>query len=78
MSSEKVDGVINTNDFHYAGQIPRLLLIPLGIWPVKRDYPKFLKHALIIYCSLITLFSMIPLTLFILFDAPNFTVNFSF
>uniref|UniRef100_A0ABD2XAW4 Odorant receptor n=1 Tax=Trichogramma kaykai TaxID=54128 RepID=A0ABD2XAW4_9HYME len=65
----------NEEGYSYAEQMTRYIMIAVGLWPVDGDYPRFLRNFLIVGCVLVTLFMMIPLSIFICVDAPNITVQ---
>ena len=54
------------NDYEYAVQLTRWLLLPLGLWPTKSViYQRILRPIAIIVCTFIMMFVIVPLCLFI-------------
>ncbi|XP_014237899.2 odorant receptor 4-like [Trichogramma pretiosum] len=75
MSEEAKKILTNEEGYSYAEQMTRCIMLPVGLWPVESDYPRFLRRFLIVGSVLVTLFMMIPLSIFICVDAPNITVK---
>ncbi|KAL7300409.1 hypothetical protein TKK_0006836 [Trichogramma kaykai] len=53
----------------------RSILLSVGLWPLQKDYPRFLRSFLVAICVALNLFMMIPLGIFIYTDAPNISLG---
>ncbi|XP_023313618.1 odorant receptor 82a-like [Trichogramma pretiosum] len=74
--SSKVKKVWKNEDGYLrAERMTRSILLSVGLWPLQKDYPRFLRNFLVAICVALSLFMMIPLGIFIYSDAPNISVR---
>ena len=64
--SENPKNMKSINDYEYAVQLTRWLLLPLGFWPTNSIiYNRILRPIAITVCIFIKMFVIVPLCLFI-------------